>query len=337
MENIFLFIISLIITSSNTIPPQFTTQDASCSECHIDLLENEVVHPIAEEGCEICHETTGAEHPGEATGFKLTDSYPGLCYMCHDDKNQKENVHYPVQEGDCSGCHSPHSSSNKSLILDDFSENACLDCHYIETDDANIVHGPAGKGECQVCHDPHQTDYPGMIKKESKEMCLSCHNEDIKSDNGILKSIATVLVDGNTIHAPIANGDCIICHLPHSGDFPFLLIGAYPVQQYTEATVENFDLCFMCHDSDLMTADSTGYATNFRHGTKNLHYLHINGNRGRNCNLCHNAHGAPNSHILEETVLFGKWNMPMRLELTEQGGSCATGCHKRLEYNRTIE
>ncbi len=308
-----------------------------CIDCHGDLIEGSVVHPITEEGCDLCHSSTGKKHPGKEIGFKLTEPYPDLCYMCHDPKTTKEQVHTPVKDGNCSDCHSPHSTDNRSLILNDFSENTCLDCHYIETEDIKTVHGPVMKGDCQSCHDPHHSDNPYNLKKELKDMCLTCHDKEIESADRTLDAISPLLVEGNVIHGPVDNGDCTSCHLPHSGNFPYLLVSEYPVEQYADATAENFDLCFMCHDIDMLTQQNTDYATNFRNGTTNLHYLHINGNRGRNCNLCHNAHGAPREHILEETVLFGRWEMPMKLELNETGGSCATGCHKKLKYSRVIE
>lgn len=308
-----------------------------CIDCHGDLIEGSVVHPITEEGCDLCHSSTGKKHPGKEIGFKLTEPYPDLCYMCHDPKTTKEQVHTPVKEGNCSDCHSPHSTDNRSLILNDYSENTCLDCHYIETEDIKTVHGPVMKGDCQSCHDPHHSDNAYNLKKELKDMCLSCHDKEIESADRKLDAISPLLVEGNVIHGPVDNGDCTSCHLPHSGKFPYLLVSEYPVEQYADATAENFDLCFMCHDIDMLTQQNTDYATNFRDGTTNLHYLHINGNRGRNCNLCHNAHGAPREHILEETVLFGRWEMPMKLELNETGGSCATGCHKKLKYSRVIK
>lgn len=316
-------------------PP--TSTEEGCMKCHSEMIDNKFVHPITETGCQFCHEATGEKHPGKTSGFKVTSSYPDMCYMCHDDKNHMENVHSPVSEGDCSVCHDPHSAPNKSLISDYFGENACLDCHYIDTESATTVHGPVMEGDCQNCHDPHQSAFPNQIKKESKELCLSCHSEKIKDGEREIHSIADMLKKGNNIHDPIKNGSCVSCHTPHSGNFPFLLTGKYPVKQYADASVENFELCFQCHDGNILIEASSKTVTNFRNGTTNLHYLHIKGNRGRNCNLCHNTHGAPNKHLLEESVLFGKWQMPMGLELTENGGSCATGCHKRLEYSRVIE
>jgi predicted CXXCH cytochrome family protein len=329
-------VLSLAIVYAFRNPVPVTNQE-TCIACHADLIDNKIVHPITETGCEFCHASNGEKHPGKKKGFEFKSTYPDMCTMCHDSKNTMSSVHSPVEEGDCSVCHDPHSSSHPSLILDLFSDNACLDCHYVETEFAESVHGPVMEGNCQECHDPHQTNHSFQLRKESKALCLDCHDEAIESGDRTFRNIASDLVKGNVIHEPIKNADCISCHTPHSGDYPYLLIGNYPVKQYAEATVEKFELCFNCHVEALLTEMTTVTGTNFRHGTKNLHYLHIQGNRGRNCNLCHNAHGAPNEHMLEDAVLFGKWLMPMGLELTENGGSCATGCHKRLEYSRVIE
>lgn len=337
MKTILALIIGLFTFFFINRPGTVVPSKDKCIDCHSSLIENKVVHPITEDGCDLCHKSTGEKHPGKETGFKLSDPYPDLCYMCHDSKTSKEYVHTPVKEGNCADCHSPHSSNNPSMLLDDYSENACLDCHYFETEDILTVHGPVKKAQCQSCHDPHHSDNPMNLKKTQKDLCLSCHDKVIKTATRELYAISPLLAEGNVIHGPVDNGDCTSCHLPHSGDYPFLLASEYPIEQYAEATVENFDLCFMCHDSRMLTETETENATNFRNGTNNLHVLHISGNRGRNCNLCHNTHGAPREHLLEETVLFGRWQMPMKLKLTETGGSCATGCHKELKYSRVIE
>ena len=339
MNNIFIYLIVALIGILRIISfksdSELTNKQEKCIDCHGDLMAEKFVHPVAVDGCSLCHISTGEEHPkADVTGFRLSDEYPQLCYNCHDDKNSKDNVHYPVKDGFCSTCHSPHSSSNVSLIHSDFSENSCLDCHVMEIENKVSGHDPAEKGTCISCHDPHQSDYPRMIKTTLNDLCLGCHDRVISPNGTEINNIKQTLAEGNTIHDPISTGDCIICHLPHSSDYPRLLIGQYPLQQYTEAKVENFDICFMCHDSEMITADSTEYATNFRNGKLNLHYLHINGPRGRNCNLCHNAHGAPGKYLIEKTVKYGNWDMPMEAVFNENGGSCATGCHKKLEYSR---
>lgn len=329
----FIIAVLLVMLYAFRNPGTAASQD-NCMECHADLVQKKVVHPITETGCEFCHAATGEKHPGKNEGFKLQASYPDMCTNCHDSKNTMESVHSPVEEGDCSICHDPHGSGYPSLILDVFTENACLDCHYVETEFVETVHGPVMDGNCQECHDPHQTHYEYQLKKERVELCMGCHSEEVESGDRKIRDISPALASGNVIHKPIKDESCSSCHTPHSGDYPYLLEAMYPVKQYAEATIENFELCFNCHNQELITEPETVTATNFRNGNKNMHYLHIQGNRGRNCNLCHNAHGAPNDHMLENAVMFGKWEMPMGLELTKNGGSCATGCHKRLEYSR---
>ncbi len=327
------FAVLFLMTGFAFRNPGLNTQN-ECIKCHSAIIDNKVVHPLLESGCDYCHESTGEEHPGEKQGFKTSSSYPSLCYTCHDDKNSKSHVHTAVADGDCSVCHSPHSSPNRSLILEGFSDNICLDCHTIETETAKVVHGPVMKGQCLDCHDPHQSEYPNALKLAPNELCLYCHNKTITNRGREISSIQQHIKKGNSVHEVISTGECIICHTPHTGNFPDLLVANYPENNYAEAKVESFDLCFMCHDSELMTTETTESGTGFRNGKKNLHYLHVNGSMGRNCSLCHDPHGAPGQHMLKEYVMFGKWKMPLGLELNENGGSCATGCHKRKEYSR---
>jgi hypothetical protein len=81
----------------------------------------------------------------------------------------------------------------------------------------------------------------------------------------------------------------------------------------------------------------TSNETNFRDGTRNLHYVHVNREKARNCTTCHDIHGSKYVHLIAEKVAFGKWEMPMKFDVNETGGSCSTGCHKKLNYNRIIK
>lgn len=311
-------------------------QENTCLDCHADLLKNKVVHEAAPDGCEFCHTANGKEHPGDEPGFTFESAVPEMCYMCHEEKTNKSNVHTALADGDCSICHSPHSSPNKALIAEGYSENMCLDCHYFETEGARSLHGPFMDGDCLDCHDAHQSDFLYSMKMETNKLCLSCHDKAIQTNKESIHSIASDLADGNDIHEAVSDGDCSTCHAGHSAVNHFLLLGKYPNSQYTKVSEESFELCFMCHDYQMLTMPETDYATNFRNGKRNLHQLHIRDSRGRNCDLCHNVHGAPNEHLIENSVMYGSWEMPLNFEATENGGSCATGCHKRLEYSRII-
>jgi predicted CXXCH cytochrome family protein len=141
---------------------------------------------------------------------------------------------------------------------------------------------------------------------------------------------------GRSVHPPIETDGCVICHNPHFSDKNFLLAGNFPSGNYAKAIPENFDLCFTCHDSELMMAKTTVTATNFRNGNHNLHFIHINGDRGRNCTICHDVHGSPNEKLIKNSVPFGQWTMNLNYKINENGGSCATGCHGLKQYSRKI-
>jgi predicted CXXCH cytochrome family protein len=79
----------------------------------------------------------------------------------------------------------------------------------------------------------------------------------------------------------------------------------------------------------------TSFATNFRDGERNLHYLHVhNKQKARSCTLCHSLHGSNNPKLIADSVPFGKWSLPLKFVKTETGGGCAPGCHKPQAYDR---
>ena len=109
----------------------------------------------------------------------------------------------------------------------------------------------------------------------------------------------------------------------------------FPIGSYASAETDNFALCFKCHDETLF-ASPIDTLTNFRNDNNNLHYAHIKENKGRNCNLCHNMHGSPNQHMIDDKVMFGNWEMPINYKAFENGGSCAPGCHEEKKYIRFV-
>jgi len=96
-----------------------------------------------------------------------------------------------------------------------------------------------------------------------------------------------------------------------------------------------FSLCFSCHKRDMVQYPETSFATNFRDGERNLHFVHVNNKqKGRSCRLCHNFHGSADPKLIRDSAPFGKWNLPLKFVKTETGGGCSPGCHKPLYYDR---
>ncbi|MDH5604858.1 MAG: hypothetical protein OEY51_13000, partial [Cyclobacteriaceae bacterium] len=121
----------------------------------------------------------------------------------------------------------------------------------------------------------------------------------------------------------------------HSTDKHTLLVADFPEGSYAAAEVNNFILCFMCHSPGLFQDKETESGTNFRDGKKNLHFTHVNGQKGRNCTMCHNVHGSKAVKLIAENVKFGNWDMPIKYTPNEKGGSCQPGCHEKKTYTRT--
>ncbi|MEZ5072909.1 MAG: cytochrome c3 family protein [Bacteroidales bacterium] len=154
--------------------------------------------------------------------------------------------------------------------------------------------------------------------------CLECH-----SDLG-----QWIARPGMTVHAAITDGDCTMCHDPHGDDGHSQLVDHYSSEPYVAAVADSFSLCFLCHDTGLLSEEETDWATGFRDGTRNLHRVHIQGEKGRNCTLCHDMHASPNPFLVADRVPFGSWQMEMKYEKLESGGSCQPGCHGSLTYKR---
>lgn len=275
--NFFMILTFISGSGPETISGKIEIEEAECIDCHSDLVEHEVIHPVMEGDCEDCHQPTGESHPLEGTGgFILVDTIPALCYYCHEELTPKVYGHQPVDRNRCLSCHDVHGSSEPMLLI-----------------------------------------------VPEKELCLSCH-----------ESIKQKVNSNNVTHAAITDGGCIICHQPHGSGNYAMLIAQYPSRMYVPAEKENFELCFMCHSAELMDEKETEWGTNFRNGLTNLHSVHINGNKGRNCRLCHNMHGSSSKFLIEERVKFGRWEMRMNFSPSEKGGSCLPGCHGKKYYER---
>lgn len=308
-----------------------------CDKCHeMDTNQNFVHGPVAGKMCTGCHEPHKSAHKA-----LLKTTAKEICLYCHEEKKENQNfpsVHAPFLE-DCMDCHKPHYSQAKYLLVQDVPE-MCFICHeQVEVDLANKseVHGPfqAG-GKCYLCHNAHVSMYDHLLQDKEQTLCFSCHNKSLKKGDRKVKDIQSRVLDVKHVHAPVESDGCSVCHAAHTPDNYFLLSQAFPKGSYAEGQVENFAHCFDCHDKGLFTEATTTSATRFRDGNLNLHYIHVNREKARNCTTCHDTHGTEYPFLIASEVPFGKWAMPMKFTVFDDGGSCMTGCHKELGYHRNI-
>lgn len=313
-----------------------------CLKCHKEeLTKGAFVHgPVAVGACIVCHKPHSSENPK----LLITDT-KSLCLTCHAEVQAKGeqgvHMHAALEQG-CTRCHDPHASNHK-FQLHEQAPGLCMQCHKEKFDqitkDSPVVHGAiTAEGGCTGCHEPHSSKLSSLQRGTQPGVCLKCHDKVLDGPNGShITDMAGLLAQNPDKHGPIREGACTACHSPHAGKHFRLLAEDYPQQFYAPFNLDSFKLCFKCHIPDLVLKPSARGLTQFRDGDRNLHYLHVNQEKGRTCRACHEVHASKRPAHIREAVPFGGsgWMLEINFEKSTDGGSCAPGCHKPKTYNRT--
>lgn len=307
-----------------------------CMRCHTDVREglSHLHGPVALGECLACH----TPHQSEYEGL-LVEQRTALCTGCHVDMEQRiegaVSVHPPVEE-QCAGCHLPHGGDREYFLVDE-GRALCNECHgdfLKETETFKFTHQAMVEGEaCQNCHDSHASNQERLLAAKSEDLCLNCHNEPIDGPHGMIDNIAEQVENFEYLHGPVRQGNCSACHDAHGSDNSFILDKAFPEDFYDSYSEDKYQLCFDCHDQRLVL-DEMSEETGFRNGKVNLHYLHVNREKGRTCRACHHEHGSNQPKHIRSVVPFGRWEMQLEYTMTDTGGGCATGCHVPYSYDR---
>ena len=319
---------------------QMDTVEETCFTCHEqDIMEKGFKHgPAAVGACTLCHDP----HSSKEEKF-LRDPVQTLCASCHaemmDEMRVANYLHQPVKDG-CTSCHNPHSGPGPQM-LPSTTRELCNKCHeeVVKIADTSLTrHEPAEMDDgCVQCHSPHSSDQSPLLREPQVDLCLSCHDEELRSAEGTLTNMKILLDENKDWHGPVRTGNCGGCHQPHGSDVFRLLKSEYPKKFYSSYDPANYELCFSCHESDLVKDKQTTTLTNFRNGNTNLHFIHVNKEkRGRTCRACHEVHASNNSNHIRESVPYGKWDLPIGFTKSPTGGSCQTGCHEEKKYDRNI-
>lgn len=310
-------------------------KDESCitAKCHAKRLkENKYVHaPVATAACVLCHGDIAANPP-----FGLLRTGQDLCLACHKDMkpvlNQARFVHKPVKEK-CEGCHNPHSAGSK-VLLRESPQTICITCHEKATPDliARIkkaknppAHKPVAEGKCADCHAAHISNFKKLVKEGPKEvdLCFSCHKE-----------MGEKIKKAEYKHGPVRDGLCNACHKPHTSSNTKILKYYFIEKFYNPFNLKVYSLCFQCHKETVVLDKRTTSLTNFRNGDRNLHFLHVNREKGRTCLACHEVHAGSQERKIRVSTPFGEWKIPIKFSMTSSGGTCAASCHVEKKYDR---
>jgi len=335
----------------------------SCTDCHDDKQSAKFVHPPAEEGeCEVCHEPTPEHLEEGGPGGMETNRTASACYQCHDAKDQGKNVHPALEMDDeCVQCHNPHGSDNEEfLVLPE--DRLCFECHdpVPAGADTGSEHSVVtDKKSCLNCHNPHSSDETSLLLAGPKTLCLGCHDKEITVQQGekarVLANIKQKVETMEFPHDPATWDDgCVSCHRPHGSRYINLLTEPFPEKNYnvyepgSDNAKNTYELCFTCHEREMLDKDSatsTGFRNDkLRDGVvirENLHWFHVvsgdragNRNKGRNCLICHDVHGAANPHSIRSTWTMKNRNLILTFENRDNGGACFKSCHGLKIYER---
>ncbi|GFO70429.1 cytochrome c [Geomonas limicola] len=244
--------------------------------------------------------------------FKLKPgAYGKLCLDCHpgfQDKLKKQHVHTPVKNGNCSGCHNPHTSAFSKLLESDASK-ICASCHKtLVVANPLSVHKPVADGACMKCHDPHSSVNKNNLLKTGNELCLECH-----------KSLADTLAKIKVKHNPVEKG-CLNCHDPHASAKDDSLL-----KERVTA------LCIGCHKTD--RPSFIKQHMNYPVATSR-------------CTSCHDPHGSDRKGILYNNVhkpvstrmcnqCHEEATSGTPLKIKREGAELCRGCHSDM-FNATF-
>ena len=311
-----------------------------CYVCHDRPPETEFTHgPVAVGQCTVCHDPHSAPNQ-----FMLPEPGRELCFNCHTEMgahvNNARAPHGAIEEEGCSACHDPHGANFKFQLRAE-PPDLCLDCHepireIINT--AVVAHEPVMTDKtCVNCHNPHGSDVPMILAAPEMDLCLNCHDQPMDTPHGPIIDMKSWIANNPQRHGPIRDSSCTGCHQPHGSQNFRILRHEFPRKFYSPFSLEIYDLCFQCHEETLVLDERTTTLTGFRNGDRNLHYLHVNQEKGRTCRACHEIHAGTKPKRIKDFVPFGNWQYAVNFEMTEYGGRCAPGCHAPRGYDQRQE
>ncbi|WP_456433492.1 cytochrome c3 family protein [Thermosulfuriphilus sp.] len=302
-----------------------------CFQCHEKrLFSKRYPHgPVADGECIACH-----NHHGSPYDHLLSAPLKGgkICLTCHEDRKEEFSmayVHKPVAES-CANCHDPHSSDYRYQLLEP-SGKLCISCHkkldpeVITTiEGAKYRHPSVEAGRCVDCHQPHTSNYEALLKDFEGDLCFSCH-----------KDLAAKVRKAQFLHGPVQEGTCDACHNPHGSAFSRLLVRSFPAGFLNDYSPGKYDLCYSCHNKEVIETKFTTVLTNFRDVDYNLHYAHVRRKSGNSCKACHAIHASNQPKHMREKTEYRGLRTELKFVPTGTGGSCLVGCHKeKKEYDR---
>ncbi|MDD3813185.1 MAG: cytochrome c3 family protein [Desulfocapsaceae bacterium] len=196
--------------------PKFRDPPADFNRYFFHFINNE-------KSCAGCHHmepTLSSLRPGKP------EESP--CYDCHAKKFIDNTfMHNPAAQGTCFACHEVLQGERKYTTPKP-DDKVCFPCHNSQVKEwksKKLMHGPTAVGQCTLCHNPHGSKWPALLRMQTTDLCINCH-EDKASGTHV---IAGFFGKGHPVRGvknplkPDQEFTCAGCHNPHAGNTQNLL------------------------------------------------------------------------------------------------------------------
>ena len=317
---------------------------------------------VAENACLSCHRPHAAGHPQRLLAQGME---PAVCTVCHGATVAARNLeaeflkpfHHPIESSQW-----VHAPNENPAIMQ--RHVACMDCHNPHAVISAPGSPPAVSGRQQGVAG---VTLGGSSVPEASfgyEVCFKCHGVREPTTAGIVRQdgtrnirlkIDTINPSYHPVAAPGRNPAilglepgytassiiaCTGCHNnddwsaagtspagPHGSRYEPILEREYQANDPTSESLQNYALCYKCHNRNFLTDDR---ARTFLH---NKHVV----DKQAPCAACHDAHGSrQNAHLINfmlrdrtgKTVVSPNSNGRMEYRSLGAGrGQCYLRCH----------
>jgi predicted CXXCH cytochrome family protein len=250
--------------------------EQTCAACHKIPLKRSAHGPFAKGECTLCHQ------PHQSQFAKLLRGGEGKdhCFSCHGELRKTMNASYMMHKPavkDCKVCHDPHTSDFPKQLKQQ-REQLCLSCHektkkHIEASSDKHAALVTGTG-CTNCHGPHAAPERSLLKARTDRVCFTCHDKPMTAADGhMIDNMKKLMTQSKFLHGANKVGNCNACHDPHGENRRDLLARNFPDSFYARFEVNKYQLCWNCHEKQVVLSAKTISLTNFRNGDQNLHFV----------------------------------------------------------------
>ncbi len=280
---------------------------------------------VAENGCENCHTPHNSESSSKIMNYAQEENN---CLVCHNGNVASTDIQSQINKSyshDVFAYQSIHDTEENSLVQTIHVE--CEDCHNPHEVNNNSASAPNASGYISGVKGVDNSGNPVTRISYQYELCYRCHTET----SGMPGSPTTRLMEQNNVRLEFASTNpsfhpieaagassnvpslispytessiiyCTDCHAddgssspagPHGSIYPHILKYNYQTTDGTVESAQNYELCYSCHDRDIILDTSTNFG--YR-----VHYVHIV-EENTPCNVCHDPHGVNGSQVVNGT------------------------------------